>query len=66
MFMVVSDGLYYGVNIKMMGVGNYKVIYYISELFKVGLYCYIDSEIGVGCWWKFFDVSYDFKYIGLN
>ncbi|WP_193385280.1 iron transporter, partial [Yersinia pestis] len=25
-----------------------------------------DSETGVGRWWKPFDVSYDFKYVGLN
>jgi hypothetical protein len=25
-----------------------------------------DSETGVGRWWKPFDVSYEFKYVGLN
>ncbi|HAZ4178482.1 TPA: iron transporter, partial [Escherichia coli] len=24
------------------------------------------SETGVGRWWKPFDVSYEFKYVGLN
>ncbi len=34
--MVASDGPHYGANIKMMGVGNYKVTYHIEPPSKPG------------------------------
>ncbi|XOD69917.1 MAG: iron transporter [Sodalis sp. (in: enterobacteria)] len=64
--MVASDGPHYGANIKMFGVGNYKVIYHIDPPSKSGMYRHTDKKTGVGRWWKPFDVSYEFKYIGLN
>ncbi|MEM0427333.1 iron transporter [Escherichia coli] len=64
--MVASDGPHYGANIKMMGVGNYKVTYHIEPPSKAGMHRHTDSETGVGRWWKPFDVSYEFKYVGLN
>ena len=64
--MVASDGPHYGANIKMMGVGNYKVTYHIDPPSKAGMHRHTDSETGVGRWWKPFDVSYEFKYVGLN
>ncbi|WP_312982590.1 iron transporter [Atlantibacter sp.] len=64
--MVASDGPHYGANIKMMGVGNYKVTYHIDPPSKAGMHRHTDGETGVGRWWKPFDVSYEFKYVGLN
>ncbi|MBN6711220.1 iron transporter [Haemophilus haemoglobinophilus] len=64
--MVAGDGPHYGLNIKMMGVGNYKVTYHIDPPPKAGMHRHTDAETGVGRWWKPFDVSYEFKYTGLN
>ncbi len=64
--MVASDGPHYGANIKMMGAGNYKVTYHITPPSKAGLHRHTDSETGVGRWWKPFEVSFDFKYVGLK
>lgn len=63
--MVAGDGPHYGANIKMMGVGNYKVTYRIDPPAKAGMHRHTDKETGVGRWWKPFDVSYTFKYTGL-
>ncbi|MDP9499357.1 iron transporter [Bisgaard Taxon 45] len=64
--MVAADGPHYGLNIKMMGVGNYKLTYHIEPPPKAGMHRHTDEETGVGRWWKPFDVSYEFKYTGLN
>ncbi|MEE6075263.1 iron transporter [Avibacterium paragallinarum] len=64
--MVAGDGPHYGTNIKMMGVGNYKVTYHIDPPSKAGMHRHTDSETGVGRWWKPFDVSYEFKFTGLK
>lgn len=64
--MVAGDGPHYGANIKMMGVGNYKVTYFIEPPSKAGLLRHTDEETGVGRWWKPFDVSFEFKYVGLE
>jgi len=66
MAMVANDGPHYGQNVKMMGVGNYKVSFHIEPPPKAGLYRHTDAETGVGPWWKPFDVSYSFKYVGLK
>lgn len=64
--MVASDGPHYGANIKMMGVGNYKVTYHIDPPPKAGMHRHTDSDTGVAKFWKPFDVSYEFTYTGLN
>lgn len=64
--MVAGDGPHYGANIKMMGLGNYKLTYHIEPPSKAGLHRHTDAETGVGRWWKPFDVSYEFKYTGLE
>lgn len=64
--MVASDGPHYGQNIKMLGVGNYKVTYHIEPPPKAGMHRHTDADTGVGKWWKPFDVSYEFKYTGLD
>ncbi|WP_410685800.1 iron transporter [Avibacterium paragallinarum] len=64
--MVAGDGPHYGANVKMMGVGNYKVTYHIDPPSKAGMHRHTDSETGVGRWWKPFNVSYEFKFTGLK
>ena len=63
---VASDGPHYGANIKMMGVGNYKLTYHIDPPPKAGMHRHTDEETGVGRWWKPFDVNYEFKFTGLK
>ncbi|MFM2479841.1 iron transporter [Celerinatantimonas sp. YJH-8] len=64
--MVASDGPHYGLNVKMLGVGNYKMTLHIDPPSKAGLLRHTDPETGVGRWFKPFDVTYNFKYVGLN
>ena len=64
--MIAADGAHYGNNIKMLGVGNYKVTYKIYPPSKAGFHRHTDKETGVGAWWKEFEVSFEFKYTGLN
>lgn len=64
--MVASDGPHYGANIKMMGVGNYTVTYHIDPPPKGGMHRHTDKNTGVGKFWKPFDVTYKFKYVGLK
>ena len=62
--MVATDGPHYGANIKMMGVGNYKLILHIEPPVKQGFGRHTDKETGVGEWWQAFDLEWKFKYIG--
>nr|MBL8454877.1 iron transporter [Zoogloeaceae bacterium] len=64
--MVAADGPHYGQNIKMLGVGNYKVTYHIEPPPSGGLHRHTDDNTGVARWWRPFDVSFDFKYTGLG
>lgn len=64
--MVASDGPHYGANVKMMGVGNYTVTYHIDPPPKAGMHRHTDKNTGVGKFWKPFDVSYNFKFVGLK
>jgi Uncharacterized protein probably involved in high-affinity Fe2+ transport len=64
--MVASDGPHYGENIKMMGVGNYKLTYHIEPPSKAGLHRHTDENTGVGRWWAPFDVDFEFEYTGLD
>lgn len=64
--MVASDGPHYGANVKMMGVGNYKLTYHIEPPSKAGMHRHTDKDTGVAKFWKPFDVSYEFKFMGLN
>lgn len=64
--MVAGDGPHYGANIKMMGAGNYKVVYQIEPPSKGGLHRHTDEETGVGRWFAPFEATFTFKYAGLD
>ena len=64
--MVAADGPHYGANVKMMGVGNYKLTYHIESPAKAGMYRHTDEDTGVGKWWKAFDANFEFKYAGIK
>ncbi|PAW76597.1 MAG: iron transporter [Verrucomicrobia bacterium Tous-C9LFEB] len=64
--MVAGDGPHYGDNIKMLGVGNYKLTYKIEPPSKAGMHRHTDKETGVSRWWEPFETTYTFKYTGLK
>ncbi len=61
--MLDADGPHYGANVKMPGVGNYKLSLHIDPPSKQGLGHHTDKATGVGKWPQPFDVDYDFKYL---
>ena len=64
--MVAKDGPHYGANIKMMGAGNYKVVYTIENPSKQGFGRHTDVATGVGKWFQPFSVEYRFKFVPLK
>lgn len=64
--MVAADGPHYGANIKMPGVGNYELTYFVVPPSKQGFGRHTDKETGVGKWFAPFSVKFDFAYAGLK
>ncbi|PID76812.1 MAG: iron transporter [Deltaproteobacteria bacterium] len=64
--MVASDGPHYGANIKMPGVGNYELTYFIEPPSKQGFGRHSDKATGVGKWFAPFSVDYKFTYSGIK
>ncbi len=66
--MVASDGPHYGANIKMMGLGNYKLRYLIEPPLRVAADAPVRQGFGrassAAPWWKPFQVEWTFKYFG--
>lgn len=62
--MVANDGPHYGDNVKMLGVGKYKVIYQIDNPLKQGFGRHTDRETGVRPWFKPFEVEWEFNFLG--
>lgn len=62
--MIASDGPHYGKQIKMMGVGNYKLAFYIDPPSYQNFGRHTDRETGVDKWWSPFKVEWTFKYLG--
>lgn len=63
--MIAADGTHYGANVKMLGVGNYKVEYTIESPERQGFGRHTDKESGVGKWFKPFTVAFEGTYKGL-
>ena len=63
--MVAADGAHYGANIKMSGIGNYKVEFTIESPAKQGFGRHTDKDSGVGKWFKKFTLAFEGKYKGL-
>ena len=64
--MVAKDGPHYGSNIKMMGAGNYKVVYSIEPPIKQGFGRHTDTATGVSKWFQPIMVDWDFKWVPLQ
>lgn len=64
--MVALDGPHYGSNLKMLGVGNYKVEFSIEPPSKQGFGRHTDKDSGVGKWFKPFSVDFKGVYKGIK
>jgi len=62
--MVASDGPHYGANVKLDGPGQYTTAFHISPPPGHHFMRHVDKETGVGPWWKPFDYTGDFKFVG--
>jgi uncharacterized protein involved in high-affinity Fe2+ transport len=65
--MVANDGPHYGENLKLMGVGKYKLTLTIlppSENEHIHFGRHVDKETGVASWFKPFTVDFDFVFAG--
>ena len=56
--MIAGDGPHYGANVKMMGVGHYRLTFRIDPPSKAGFYRHKDKATGVGKWFSTFDTTY--------
>jgi uncharacterized protein involved in high-affinity Fe2+ transport len=68
--MVASDGPHYGDNVKLKGIGKYRVKYRISPSAAEGGHAqfgrHTDRLTGVRPWFKPFEVEFEFVYAGLG
>ncbi len=62
--MMATDGPHYGVNIKMLGAGRYRLTYRIGSPVEWGLARHTDAKTGVAPWWEPFEVEWIFDYPG--
>jgi periplasmic iron binding protein len=67
--MVANDGPHYGDNVKLLGVGKYKLTLTVappSANQHVPFGRHIDKETGVGPWFAPFTVDYEFTFAGVG
>jgi len=64
--MAAADGPHYAENIKLNGVGRYHLTYRIEPPELRTFHRHTDKETGTASWWKPFDVSWDFIYVGVG
>jgi uncharacterized protein involved in high-affinity Fe2+ transport len=64
--MVANDGPHYGANVKLDGPGAYAVTFEIRPPSSHGFMRHTDKETGVGAWWKPFEYSGEFNFIGIG
>lgn len=62
--MVASDGPHYGANVKLDGPGQYNLTFAINPPSGHVFMRHVDKETGVGPWWKPFQYTGGFKYVG--
>lgn len=64
--MVANDGPHYGDNVKMLGVGKYKLVVRVDNPLVVGFGRHTDKETGVGAWFEPVTVEWEFNYLGVG
>lgn len=66
--MTASDGPHYGANIKMSGVGNYRLTFLVEPPDRMPAEAPVRQGLGrsasVAPWWKPFKLEWTFKYFG--
>lgn len=62
--MVANDGPHYGDNVKMPGLGKYKLFINIDNPLSKGFGRHTDRETGVGPWFKPFQLEWIFNFLG--
>ena len=62
--MVANDGPHYGANVKLDGVGKYRVDYEVYPPVYTGMFRHVDKATGVKPWFKPFDAHWNFTYLG--
>lgn len=62
--MVANDGPHYGDNVKMAGVGKYRLVMRIESPLGAGFGRHTDKETGVGPWFEPFELEWTFNYFG--
>ena len=60
--MMAKDGPHYGLNLKMLGPGRYRLTYRIGSPQEWGLARHTDPDTGVDPWWEPFEVEWTFPY----
>lgn len=60
--MMAKDGPHYGLNLKMLGPGRYRLTYRIGSPEEWGLARHTDPDTGVDPWWEPFEVEWTFQY----
>jgi len=61
--MVANNGPHYGANVKLNGIGKYKVTYYVSP---PSLMIHTDKETAATDWWMPFSFSWEVTYTGIG
>lgn len=60
--MTATDGPHYGINVKLLGAGKYRLTYRIGSPAEWGLARHTDRKTGVDPWWEPFDVEWVFEF----
>lgn len=68
MQMVASDGPHYGDNVKLVGIGNYRLTLVVHSRphGTMGFGRHVDKETGVAEWPDEISVDYEFTYAGIG
>jgi uncharacterized protein involved in high-affinity Fe2+ transport len=61
--MVANDGPHYGSNVKLAGVGKYRLTYRVGP---PAVARHTDRETGVPAWFEAFEASWEFTYLGFG
>lgn len=60
--MMATDGPHYGINLKLLGAGRYRLTYQIGSPDEWGFARHTDRESGIAPWWEPFEVDWTFQY----
>jgi len=64
--MTAADGPHYGANIRFDGPGKYRIRFRIMPPPYQAFFRHTDKETGVSPWWRPFEESWEFTYLGVG